>query len=215
MRKKSIKEALFDYRKNIILNKAFYKGEVRAFYDEVYDNLKEYYFNGLPLSIQMKYGCPTSGSGKCDIRAMYLYFGIENGKVVRGFRKDLLLMGNSKDKWDGVHYWVEDDDWVYDPTALYMYKKDVYYKAHGVTDIKVFTEEELEKNGYYKRIKETKIEDYFPNGKRRSEAEAMVPLIEYTAQFDGKIAQELSEYTDKISFYNNNQENYPNLNLTN
>ena len=77
------------------------------------------------------------------------------------------------------------------------------------------TEEELEKNGYYKRIKETKIEDYFPNGKRRSEAEAMVPIIEYTAQFDGKIAQELSEYTDKISFYNNNQENHPNLNLTN
>ena len=59
--------------------------------------------------------------------------------LVRGNIKTLeYKYGNEKSR----HGWIEIDDYVYDQTSLYKYKKDLYYKIYEPTDITKITTED-------------------------------------------------------------------------
>ena len=71
------------------------------------------------------------------------------------------------------------DDYVYDPTSLYKYKKDLYYKIYEPTSItKITTEDYIKekKEEYYKTKKA--LEDYLPDGDNRIDLYSLIPILE-------------------------------------
>ena len=71
------------------------------------------------------------------------------------------------------------DDYVYDPTSLYKYKKDLYYKIYELTSItKITTEDYIKekKEEYYKTKKA--LEDYLPDGDNRIDLYSLIPILE-------------------------------------
>lgn len=194
----SVKFGLFDIKREVLLSVGLLNDDIKPFDQKLYDKLGHYYFDGLPLSMHVRYGVPKMFNGRCDIRSKFLYFGVDNAKLVWGFRKDLeYKVGNREDSW---HYWVEDDEWVYDPTTLHMYKKDIYYKAHGVSDMIYFSEEEAKEEEYIELISATTIEDYYPDGKRRYELLQTVPFMQFSAQSNKDLEKELNAFLETVSY---------------
>lgn len=96
--------------------------------------------------------------------------------LVRGNIKTLeYKYGNEKSR----HGWIEIDDYVYDQTSLYKYKKDLYYKIYEPTDItKITTEDYIKekKEEYYKTKKV--LEDYLPDGDNRIDLYSLITILE-------------------------------------
>ena len=96
--------------------------------------------------------------------------------LVRGNIKTLeYKYGNEKSR----HGWIEIDDYVYDQTSLYKYKKDLYYKIYEPTDItKITTEDYIKENKeeYHKTKKA--LEDYLPDGDNRIDLYYLITILE-------------------------------------
>ena len=96
--------------------------------------------------------------------------------LVRGNIKTLeYKYGNEKSR----HGWIEIDDYVYDQTSLYKYKKDLYYKIYEPTSItKITTEDYIKENKeeYYKTKKA--LEDYLPDGDNRIDLYSLITILE-------------------------------------
>lgn len=97
----------------------------------------------------------------------------------------ILVRGNIKTleykygKEKSRHGWIEMDDYVYDPTSLYKYKKDLYYKIYEPTNItKITTEDYIKekKEEYYKTKKA--LEDYLQDGDNRIDLYSLIPILE-------------------------------------
>lgn len=97
----------------------------------------------------------------------------------------ILVRGNIKTleykygKEKSRHGWIEMDDYVYDQTSLYKYKKDLYYKIYEPTDItKITTEDYIKENKeeYYKTKKA--LEDYLPDGDNRIDLYSLITILE-------------------------------------
>ena len=126
-----------------------------------------------------------------------MFFCFEDAKLVRGDNKDLELLYG---KENAGHGWVEIGDYVYDPSTMKRYDKDLYYKIFEPSNIYKGSKEEYcsyqENKKLYDDIQSTTIDDYKPNGRKRVELAVIIPVIRELAK-----ASENQEFIDDLNAY--------------
>lgn len=195
-----LKDILYKTKRRIMLEKAWNRGLIKPFDEDLYERLSKVYVACLPLTIQLKYYKPEVGDfGDCYARSTYLTTGFDDATLVRGVRKD---MEQAYGEGNGGHGWVENDGWVYDPTSLLMYRKDIYYKAYGVSDVTSYSKEVYSKSKLYQGIINTSIDDFKPGGDKRTDLIMIIPFTERIAQLkkDNGFIEELNEFLEEIEY---------------
>ena len=177
-----LKQNLYFSKLQLLLAQGEKKGEILPFEDELYDRLNEVYFNGIPLSIHLKFLKPTMPPGQCYDRSLWITMGFENAILVRGDIKSLEL---SCGKDSAGHGWVENDGWVYDPTSLLKFKKELYYKMFLPQNVHYYSCKEYSSHEWYQDIINTSLEDLQPHGKKRPDLCVSIPLVQGIAEMSG------------------------------
>ena len=193
-----LKKQLFDVYKKTIINYGLDNKEIIPIEKEVFTKLKHFYVSGVPLSIHLRMR-PVLPPGRCYERRFYIALALDNAVVADGKIKSL----ESKTEKDrSGHGWVEKDGWVYDPTTLYKYKKELYYKIHRPYDLEYYYYDEYSEYPFYKYLKETKLEDLKPNGKKRLFLISTIPVIQEIVRLSNnqEVIEELNEYLADIEY---------------
>ena len=199
----NIKKSLYFSKMQLLLNKGVADKKIIPFDDELYDKLNHTYISGLPVSIHIKYLKPLVRPGKCYDRSLYMFFCFDDAILVRGDNKDLELRYG---KDDAGHGWIEMDNYVYDPSLMMRFDKDLYYEIYKPTKVSKCTKEEYcstsEYQKLYNDIKNTTIDDFKPYGKKRIELSMSMPLIMGIAQNTGnqEFIDELNDFITLIQY---------------
>ena len=167
----------------LLFNKGIVDKKIIPFDDEFYERLNHTYISGLPVSIHIKYLKPILPPGKCYDRSLYMFFCFDDAILVRGDNKDLELRYG---KDDAGHGWIEMDNYVYDPSLMMRFDKNLYYEIYKPTNVSKCTKEEYcstrQCQELYNDIKNTTITDFKPYGRKRIELSMTMPLIMGIAQ---------------------------------
>ena len=130
-----------------------------------------------------------------------MFFCFDDALLVRADNKDLELIFG---KESAGHGWIEIGNYVYDPSLMLWFEKDLYYKIYIPTDVHKVTREEYKKvNGdYYDEVKNTTIEDFELGGKKRADLCVSIPLVHGIAEHstDENFKKELDAYLTSIQY---------------
>lgn len=178
-----IKKILYKLKVEQLTNKGFVDGTIVPFDEELYAKLSKHFVSGLPISMHIRFLRPALPPYKCYDRSVYMFYCLDDVVLVRGDIKPLEVTFG---KESAGHGWVEDDKYVYDPSTLLRYEKDLYYKINEVSNVKKYTvEDDLameETKKLYKSIKNSSIDDYKVNGKNRFDLIMSIPLVKAIAE---------------------------------
>lgn len=183
--------------------KGLKNGSIAPFDLKFYEQMSHTYINSIPVSMTIKYLRPISGPGKCYDRSLYMFLCFDDAILVRGDLK-FLEMKYCKEK--SGHGWIEKDGYVYDPSMLYKYPVDLYYKIFGVNTVHKCSHAEyvadLSNKKFYDKVRHTTLQDYQPNGKYRFDLLTSIPLVKGIAEASGNIEfqQELEQYLNNIHY---------------
>jgi len=193
------KKELYFFKLNLLFNQGIRNGDILPFEDDLYERLSKIYFNGIPLSIQIKYLKPKISPGNCEDRSWFITMGFEDALWVSGDNKDLELNYGKNGAW---HFWVEHDGWVYDPTLLYKFKKELYYKMYMCKNVIVRSPEIYKHDEWYQEVINTTLDDFRPGGKDRYHLCVSIPLVQYSAKYSGnqEFIDELYEHLKLIEY---------------
>ena len=179
----NLKKSLYFSKMQLLFNKGIADKKIIPFDDEFYERLNHTYISGLPVSIHIKYLKPILPPGKCYDRSLYMFFCFDDAILVRGDNKDLELRYG---KDDAGHGWIEMDNYVYDPSLMMRFDKNLYYEIYKPTNVSKCTKEEYcstrQCQELYNDIKNTTITDFKPYGRKRIELSMTMPLIMGIAQ---------------------------------
>lgn len=199
----NIKKSLYFSKMQLLLDKGIADKKIIPFDDEFYEKLNHTYISGLPVSIHIKYLKPIVGPGKCYDRSLYMFFCFDDAILVRGDNKDLELRYG---KDSSGHGWIEMDNYVYDPSLMMRFDKDLYYEIYKPTKVSKCTKEEYcstrECQELYSDIENTTIDDFKLYGKKRIELSVTMPLIMGIAQNSGnqEFIDELNDFIALIQY---------------
>lgn len=202
---------MFDtYRKDLYfkkLNTLYREGvdskKIFKFDSDFYKKLEKTFVNTIPLSLYIKYLKPNTKEGDWVNISLYMFIALDNVKLVRANNKNLEY---NYGKESSRYGWVEDKDYVYDPTLLAKIDKKLYYKMFMPSNIERITKSEYLKNkenkAKYEYIKTTKIEDFMPKGSKRGDLVTTIPKIIHLAHIDNDshFKEELDKFLDKIQY---------------
>lgn len=198
-----LKKDLCLYKMELLLKKGIADGSIVPFDEEFYSKINNTYIDGLPVSMHIKYFKPIISPGKCYDRSLFIFFCFDNAILVRGNNKDLELRYGTQ---CAGHGWVEMDNYVYDPSYLMRFDKDLYYKIFMPTEINKINKEEYcsneDRKKLYDYVKNTTIEDYKPNGNKRIKLATIIPLVLSLSQLsDNEIfIKDVKEYLSLIEY---------------
>ena len=179
-----------------MIDAAFKKGFAKPFDENLYEELERHFASGLPISILIKYLRPRD-YGDCYLRSFYLLSAFEDAVLVRGHRKDMeIAYGKDSDR----HGWIEHDGWVYDPTNLHAYKKEIYYKAFGVSNAIYHDKYTYSASPLYKDIMTTTLDDFRVGGSKRIDLCTLIPLTQKICETNKEFEKELNKYLESIGY---------------
>ena len=195
------KKKLFFSKMILLFNKGQETGKIVSFEEDFYQQMSDTFFNGIPISMHIKYLKPTSGLGKCYERSLFMFFCFDDALLVRGDVKDLELRFG---KENAGHGWIEIGNYVYCPSHLKRFDKELYYKIYNPTNVyKITKEDYIKHNGnYYNEVRDTKIEDFQVGGSRRVDLCVTIPLIKGIADSSDneEFKRELDKYLTLIQY---------------
>lgn len=201
----NIKKVLYFNKIQLLLKKGIEDGTIVPFDEKFYEKMSHTYISGLPVSIHMKYLNPQgNGLGKCSDRSLYMFFCFPNAILVRGDNKDLELRYG---KEHADHGWIEMDGYCYEPTLLHRFKKETYYEIFKPYNVSKATADEYKNccdsnKQFYEDIVNTKLSDFQPNGRKRTDLFITIPLVQRIAEMgtDEDLKKELNEYLKLIQY---------------
>ena len=195
----SLSKKLYFIRRDLLINQGLKNATIVSFDNDLYERLSKVYFAGIPVSINIRYLKPFIRQGHCDDRSLFITMGFENAVLVKGYQKGLELKFGKENSW---HYWVEDDGWVYDPTLLYKFKKELYYKIYEPSDVKYFNADEYKNHQIYHEVINTTIDDLRPGGKNTHHLLMSLPLIYGIAKMsnDANFMNELNAHLQMVEW---------------
>lgn len=199
----NIKKTLYFTELELLFKKALCDGRIVPFDDEFYEKLNHTYISGLPVSIHIKYLKPSLPPGKCCDRSLYMFFCFDDAILVRGNNKNLELEYGKK---NSTHGWIEMDNYVYDPSLLMRFDKDLFYQIYKPKKVSKCTKEEYcstrECQKLYSDIENTTIDDFKPYGKKRTELSMTMPLVMAIAQNSGnqEFIDDLNKFITLIEY---------------
>ena len=198
-----IKTELNEKRNKLLLSYGIKKKLITKFDETTYEKLNNKYINGLPISMRIKHLLYTENNGMCIDKAQEMFVCMKDAILVQGKTRTLELEHNNE---NAVHFWIEQDNYVYDPSSLLIYDKNFYYKIHQPKNVIKYTKEEYCQieicKKFYENINSTTIEDYKPGGKKRFQLPSVIPLIIDIAVIEenDELLKELKEYMSKIDY---------------
>lgn len=197
-----IKMRLYFIRKEFLYQEGLSDGRIVPFDDEFYEKMSHVYFNCIPISMHIKYLNPSGGRiGKCDDRSLLMFFCFDDALLVRGDIKSLELKYGKEKAW---HYWIEMGNYVYDPTLLMRFDKDLYYKIYCPNNLVKSTKEDYQKTdeGYYNMVRSVSVSDFQLGGSRRADLYVSIPLYKSYAEIlpNQEFKRELDEYLTLIQY---------------
>lgn len=197
----NIKKELYFLRMQALFNKGIEAGKIVKFDEAFYEKMSHTFFNCIPISMHIRYIKPTTSLGKCYDRSLLMFFCFDEALLVRADNKDLELRFG---KEMAGHGWIEIGNYVYDPSLLMRFDRDLYYKIYSPTDIYKATKEDYQKlNGsYYDDIRNISISDFQPGGSKRTDLCVSIPLIREIAKYSSNesFKKELSDYLMLIQY---------------
>lgn len=197
----TLKKKTYFYKSNLMYKKGILEGKIVPFDDEFYQRMNNTFFNSVPISMHIKYLRPILPPGKCFDRSLLMFFCFDDALLVRADNKDMELMyGDSH----AGHGWIEMNGYVYDPSLLMRFDKELYYKIHCPSNVHRITKEDYIKiNGdYYNEVRSTKIQDFQIGGNKRDElCVNVLPIIELAKCSNNQDFQnEVEEYLKLIQY---------------
>lgn len=198
-----IKKELYFKKMQVLFNQGVKDQKIIPFDDDFYDKMAHTYISGIPVSMHIKYLKPNISLGKCYDRSLYMFFCFENAVLVRGNNKDLELQ-YGKDSMG--HGWIEMDNYVYDPSLMMRFDKDLYYQIYMPTNVSKCTKEEYcqieDHQEFYDDITKTTIRDFQPHGKKRTDLITIIPLLSSIAQMtkNEQFTAELDNWLSAIQY---------------
>ncbi len=196
-----LKKKLYFSKLQLLYSKGISEGKIVPFDESFYRSMSNTYFASIPVSMHIKYLRPKTGPGKCYDRSLYMFFCFDDALLVRGDKLNLELLYG---KDNAGHGWIEIGDYVYDPTMLMRFDKDLYYKMFSPTNVSKATKEEyVSVNGsFYDDIRSTTVSDFQPGGSKRLELCTTIPLVQGIADMssDESFKKELDEYLSLIKY---------------
>lgn len=200
----NLKGQLYLHRKQILLDKGYKEGKIVYFDDELYSKMNNAFCYCIPVSMYIKYLKPLDGMlGKCFDRSIYMFFCFDDALFVCGDSKDLEVRYGKR---LSRHGWVEMGDYVYDPSMLLRFEKDLYYKIYMPKNITKLSKEQYcsseDSIELYNDVRNTSIEDFRPHGKKRLELFNKMPLLKSAAEMLGRddFIRDLYEYLELIQY---------------
>lgn len=197
----NLKKKLYFSKLKLLYSKGIADGKIVPFDEDFYRCMSNTYFASIPVSMHIKYLRPKTGPGKCYDRSLYMFFCFDDALLVRGDKLNLELMYG---KDNAGHGWIEIGDYVYDPTMLMRFDRELYYKMFSPTNVsKVTKDDYVSVNGdFYNDIISTTISDFQPGGNKRLELCTTIPLVQGIADMssDENLKKELDEYLSLIKY---------------
>ncbi len=200
----NIKKDLYFSKMQLLFKKGLENGSIVPFDDEFYEKMSHTYISCIPVSLNIKYLKPIVGPGKCYDRSLEMFFCFEESLLVRGDNKDLELKYG---KENAGHGWIEIGDYVYDPSLLLRFKKETYYEIYKPYNVSKTTTEEYKNccdsnKQFYEDIVNTKLSDFQPNGRKRTDLGLMIPLVQGIAEMgtNEDFKRELNDYLKLIQY---------------
>lgn len=193
-------QKLYMYKVYLQVLKGLQQGKIVPFDEEFYKSMSTTYFNCLPVSMHIKYLRPSSPPGKCYDRSLYMFFCFDDALLVRADNKDLEVRFG---KENAGHGWIEIGNYVYDPSLLLRFDRELYYKIYKPSNISKTSVTEYKKSddGYYDQVRNTKIEDFKIGGRKRCDLAVTIPAVQGIASFSKNgFKEELDDYLEKIEY---------------
>ncbi len=196
-----LRKKLYFAKYRILFNKYYDEGLITEFEDEILEKMSSTIIACLPVSIYIKYSNLLFSKETCYDRSLYMFLALDDAVLVRGENIDLIYNYGEE---HGGHGWVEIGDYVYDPSLMLKYRKDVYYKLFQCSD--VF---KIDKDSYMKDHKEfydvhatTDFDEFKPGGKRRLELGILIRQHRALASLsqNADFQKDLQAYLDKIEY---------------
>ena len=196
-----IKKKLFFLKFKVYGAKMEQEGKITSFDDEIYEKMKGTIIACFPVSFHIKHSNHMFSLGTCYDRSLYMFLALDDAILVRGNNKDLEY---NYGKGHGGHGWVEIGDYVYDPSIMAKFEKDVYYKLYECSDVKKVDKETYlkEHKDFVDLVSSRDYDDFRPGGKRRLELGLLVTQVQALAKYlnDDEFNRDLSEYLETIHY---------------
>ena len=198
------KKKLYFAKLDILFEKALKKGKITDFDDEIYKKMSNIIIACLPVSFYIKYSHYLFAKGTCYERSLYMFLALDDALLVRGNNKDLEY---NYGKGHGGHGWIEIGEYVYDPSLMLKFDKDVYYALYGCDNVT-----KMDKQSYLLQHKEFfdsqvshDYEDFKPNGKRRLDLGVLIIQLKALSEMidDDKFSKDLNDYLSYIEYDEN------------
>lgn len=197
----SLKKKLYFSKLKLLYSKGIAEGKIVPFDEDFYRSMSNTYFASIPVSMHIKYLRPKTGPGKCYDRSLYMFFCFDDALLVRGDKLNLELMYG---KGNAGHGWIEIGDFVYDPTLLMRFDRELYYQMFNPTNVSKSTKDDYVSvnEDFYNDIRSTTISDFQPGGSKRLELCTTIPLVQGIADIssDDSLKKELAEYLSLIKY---------------
>lgn len=196
-----LKKRLYFSKMQLLFSRGISEGKIVPFDNEFYEKMSHTYFNCIPIYMHIKYLKPILPPGKCYDRSLLMFFCFDDALLVRADNKDLELRFG---KENAGHGWIEIGNYVYDPSLMMRFERDLYYKIYSPTDVHKATKEDYKKvNGsYYDDVRHTSIDDFKIGGSKRTDLCVSIPLVQDLAKCssDENFQRELNEYLNLIQY---------------
>ena len=162
----NLKKKIFFKRFKILFVKALDDGKITKFDNEIYTKMNDTIIACLPVSLHIKYSNYLFPDHTCYDRSIYMFLALDDALLVRGKTKSLEYRYCSE---ESGHGWVEIGNFVYDPSLMLKFDKNIYYSLYWCSDVT-----KTDKKTYLSQHKEFfdsyvshDIDDFKPGGKRR------------------------------------------------
>ena len=177
------------------------EGKITGFDDEIYEKMKGTIVACFPVSFHIKHSNHMFSLGTCYDRSLFMFLALDDALLVRGNNKDLEY---NYGKGHGGHGWVEVGDYVYDPSIMARFEKEVYYKLYDCSNVtKVDKETYLrEHKDFVDMVASRDYDEFKPGGKRRLDLGLLVTQIQAIAGYlnDEDFNRDLEEYLEAIQY---------------
>ena len=164
----SLKKKLYFIKFDILFNKALREGKITRFDEEIFEKMSNTIIACLPVSLYIKYSNHLFAEGTCYDRSLHMFLALDEALLVRGDEKGLEY---TYGKGHEGHGWIEIGDFVYDPSTMFKYDKDIYYLLYGCSNVSKIDKPSylLQHQDFVDANVSHDFSEFRPKGKRRLE----------------------------------------------
>ena len=200
------KKYLVYLKHQILMIHGIASDKITDFDDELYNKLNKVYFNGIPVSILVKYLDSNNFPEYSVDRIAATFLSIPDALLARG-KIDCFNLEYGMENI--IYEWLEIGDYVYDLITMLRFKKDYYYKMFSPKEINKITKKDylLDDDNIkeYNFVISTNIDDLKPNTEKMRRYYHYILNIKNKAYLSRNIyfIHDLKDYLFHIDFDEN------------